>query len=66
MSCQEMERVCNSCATSSVDGDQMSPILCDGFYWELVLTEWSLLNDGDCCQGSSLRALDDATDSTYR
>lgn len=44
----------------------MGPVLCDGLYWELVLPEWGLLHDGDCRQRSSLGALDDATDSTYR
>ena len=58
--------VCVTCASSSTDGDQMGPVLCDGLYWELVLPEWGLLHDGDCRQRCSLGALDDATDSTYR
>lgn len=56
--------VCVTCASSSSDGDQMGPVLCDGLYWELVLAERGLLHDGDCCQRSSLRALDDPADST--
>lgn len=44
----------------------MSPILCNGFDWQLVLTKWSLLHNGDSCQRSCRRALDNATDSTYR
>lgn len=44
----------------------MSPILCDGLDRQLVLTKWSLLHDGNGCHRSSLRVLDDATDSTYR
>lgn len=55
-----------TCACSSTNRDQMSPVLCNGLDWQLVLTEWPLLHNGDCCHGSSLRALDDATDSTYR
>lgn len=55
-----------TCACSSTNRDQMSPVLCNGLDWQLVLTKWPLLDDGDCCHGSSLRALDDATDSTYR
>lgn len=36
-----------TCASGSTNGDQMGPILCDGLYWELVLTERSLLHDGN-------------------
>lgn len=54
-----------TCASGSTNGDQMGPILCDGLYWELVLAERSLLHDGNRSQRSSLRALDDTTDSTY-
>lgn len=55
-----------TCTCSSTNRDQMSPILCNGFDWQLVLGKWSLLHNGDSCQRSCLRALDDATDSTYR
>lgn len=58
--------MCITCVSSSTDWDQMSPILCDGLYWELVLTKRGLLHNSNCCQGSSLRALDDTADSTYR
>lgn len=58
--------MCVTCTSSSTDRDQMGPILCDGLYWELVLTERGLLHNGNRRQRSSLRALDDATDSTYR
>lgn len=44
----------------------MGPVLCDGLDGQLVLTQRSLLHDGDGGQRSSLRALDDAADSTYR
>lgn len=55
-----------TCASSGTDGHQMGPVLCDSLYWELVLTERALLHDGNCCQRSRLRALDDATDPSYR
>lgn len=63
------KRVCVcvfTCASSSTNGYQMGPILCNGLYGKLMLTEWALLHDSNCRQRSRLRALDDATDSTYR
>lgn len=45
------------------DGDQMGPVLCDGLYRELVLTERGLLHDGYRPQRRPLRGLDDAADS---
>lgn len=62
-SCVDVRVTCASCST---DGDQMGSILCDGLDWKLMLPERALLHNGDCCQRSSLRALDDATNSAYR
>lgn len=56
---------CFTCASSSTNRNQTSPILCNGLDRQLVLTKWSLLHDGDGCHGSSLRGLNDATDSTH-
>jgi len=38
-----------TCGSSSGDGDQMGPVLRDGPYRELVLTERGLLQDGQRC-----------------
>lgn len=65
-SCSMCVCTCITCVSSRADRDQMGPVLCDGLYWELVLTKWGLLHNSDCRQGSSLRALDDTADSTYR
>lgn len=55
-----------TCAGSSTNRNQVGPVLCDGLDGQLVLTQRSLLHDGDGGQRSSLRALDDAADSAYR
>ena len=52
-----------TCASSSTDGNEVGPVLCDGLYGELVLAERGLLYDGYRGQWGGRRALDDAADS---
>lgn len=48
-------------------GDAVGAVLCDGFDWQLVLTNGRLLHDGEGLQRRGrLGALDDATGAAYR